>query len=150
MNWMPEFLRKSYQLDLSQVGYFAFLPWALAAVLLFFFGSWSDRILRRTKSLRKARSYQIAGTQIFAAISILPVSMIDNLYVAIASITLAVGATLAANAAYYAVIADLVPRIAGTAMGVMRPASAHRAAAATFAGACRCAACAAGRHCSIE
>lgn len=119
MNWMPEFLRKSYQLDLSQVGYFAFLPWALAAVLLFFFGPWSDRILRRTKSLRKARSYQIAGTQMFAAISILPVSVIDNLYVAMASITLAVGATLAANAAYYAIIADLVPRIAGTAMGVM-------------------------------
>lgn len=119
MNWMPDFLRRSYHLDLSQVGYFAFLPWALAAVLLFFFGPWSDRILQRTNSLRKARSYQIAGTQMFAAISIVPVSMIDNLYVAMASITLAVGASLAANAAYYAVIADLVPRVAGTAMGIM-------------------------------
>jgi len=119
MNWMPEFLRKSYDLDLSQVGYFAFLPWAVAAVSLLFFGWWSDRILRRTKSLRKARSYQIAGTQLFAAISILPASMIDNLYVAMASITLAVGAALAANAAYYAVVTDLLPRVAGTAMGIM-------------------------------
>ncbi|MES0808116.1 MFS transporter [Roseibium sp. SCPC15] len=119
MSWMPEFLRKSYNLELSQVGYFAFLPWALAAVLLLLFGPWSDRILRRTNSLRKARSFQIAGTQLFAAIAIFPASMIDNLYVAMASITLAVGSSLAANAAYYAVITDLTPRNAGTAMGIM-------------------------------
>lgn len=119
MTWMPKFLRDSYNLDLSQVGYFAFLPWAFAAVLLVVFGRWSDAILKRTNNLRKARSYQIAGTQLFAAVAIIPASLIDNLYVAIASITLAVGAALAANAAYYAVVTDLVPRIAGTAMGIM-------------------------------
>ncbi|MCP4318929.1 MAG: MFS transporter [Hyphomicrobiales bacterium] len=119
MNWMPEFLRKSFDLNLSQVGYFAFLPWAVAAVMLFAFGRWSDAILKRTKSLRKACSYQIAGTQLFAAIAIIPASIFDNLYVAIASITLAVGASMAANAAYYAVVTDLVPKVAGTAMGIM-------------------------------
>ncbi|MEM6464358.1 MAG: MFS transporter [Pseudomonadota bacterium] len=119
MSWMPKYLRDSFNLDLSQVGYFAFMPWALAAVLLLAFGRWSDAILKRTSNLRKARSYQIAGTQLFAAIAIIPASFIDNLYVAIVSITLAVGATMAANAAYYAVVTDLVPRLAGTAMGIM-------------------------------
>ena len=76
-------------------------------------------ILKRTNNLRKARSYQIAGTQLFAAVAIIPASLIDNLYVAMASITLAVGSALAANAAYYAVVTDLVPRVAGTAMGIM-------------------------------
>ena len=119
MNWMPKFLRDSYNLDLSQVGYFAFLPWALAAVLMLVFGRWSDAIYKRTNNLRKSRSHLIAGTQLFAAIAIIPASMIDNLYVAMASITLAVGVSLAANAAYYAVVTDLVPRVAGTAMGIM-------------------------------
>ncbi len=98
---------------------FAFLPWVVSAVLLLYFGRWSDAILKKTSSLRKARSYQIGGTQLFAAIAILPASFAGNLYICVASITLAVGATLAANAAYYAVIADLVPRLAGTAMGIM-------------------------------
>jgi ACS family hexuronate transporter-like MFS transporter len=119
MTWMPKFLRDSYNLDLSQVGYFAFLPWIVAAFALLVFGRWSDAILRQTGNLRKARSLQIAGTQLFAAIAIIPASFIDNLYVAIASITLAVASSLAANAAFYAVITDLVPRIAGTAMGIM-------------------------------
>lgn len=119
MNWMPKFLSDSFNLDLSQVGYFAFLPWIVAAAALFFFGRWSDVILKESRSLRKARSLQIAGTQLFAAIAIIPASMIDNLYVAIASITLAVASSMAANAAFYAIITDLVPRVAGTAMGIM-------------------------------
>ncbi len=119
MSWIPEFLRKTYDLDLSQVGYFSILPWAVSAIALLFFGGWSDRILKRTSSLRKARSYQIAGTQLVAALTIIPVTLFDNLYIAMASITLAVAASMAANAAYYVVIADLVPRYAGTAMGIM-------------------------------
>lgn len=119
MNWLPEFLRRSYHLDLSQVGYFAILPWAVAALLMLWFGGWSDKILRRSGSFRKARSYQIAGTQALAALAIIPIVVVDNLYVAIASITIAVGASMAANAAYYAVVVDLVPRAAGTTMGIM-------------------------------
>jgi MFS family permease len=119
MSWMPEFLRKSYDLKLAQVGFVAILPWAASAIALYGFGRWSDVLLRRTSSLRIARSYQIAGTQIVAAIAIVPVAMFDNIYVAVAGITVAVAASMAANAAYYAVITDLVPRLAGTAMGIM-------------------------------
>ena len=119
MTWLPEYLRKTYNLDLSSVGLVSFLPWATAAVLLIAFGRWSDAILKRTSSLRLARSYQIAGTQLVAALAIIPVALSSNIVVAVAGITVAVAASMAANAAYYAVIADLVPRVAGTAMGIM-------------------------------
>jgi len=119
MTWMPEYLRKSYDLDLSKVGMISFLPWAVSAVLLLAFGRWSDAVLARTKSLRKARSYQIAGTQLVAALAIVPIVLAHNLTVAVIGLTVAVGAAMAANAAYYAVISDLVPRFAGTAMGIM-------------------------------
>lgn len=119
MSWLPEFLRKTWHLDLSQVGYFSFLPWAVAAVLVLVFGRWSDSILRRTGSMRKATSYQIAGTQLVAALAVVPVTLVGELHVAIIAITVAVAMALAANAAYYAVVADLVPNLAGTAMGIM-------------------------------
>jgi len=45
--------------------------------------------------------------------------MTDNLTVAIAGITVAVAASMGANAAYYAVNVDIVPERAATALGIM-------------------------------
>ena len=54
-----------------------------------------------------------------AAIAVIPVAMTDNLTVAIAGITVAVAASMGANAAYYAVNVDIVPERAATALGLM-------------------------------
>ncbi len=119
MTWMPEYLRKTYDLHITRVGLVAMLPWAASAIALYGFGRWSDVLLKRTSSLRVARSYQIAGTQIVAAIAIVPVALSGNIYIAVTGITIAVAASMAGNAAYYAVVTDLTPRLAGTAMGIM-------------------------------
>ena len=119
MTWMPEYLRKTYDLHLTRVGLVAMLPWAVSAVALYGFGRWSDRLLRQTSRLRVARSYQIAATQVVAAVAIVPVALSGNIYVAVTGITIAVAASMAGNAAYYAVVTDLTPRLAGTAMGIM-------------------------------
>ena len=119
MSWMPKFLQDSFGLGLVQVGYIALLPWLAAATAVVFFGRWSDTVLKQTRNLRKARSLQIAGTQLVAAVALIPAVMYDNLYVVIASFTLAVAASMAASATFYAVITDMVPRIAGSAMSIM-------------------------------
>ena len=87
--------------------------------MLWLFGRWSDHLLARTGRLRIARSYLIAGTQFVAAIAVIPVAMTDDLTVAIAGITVAVAASMGANAAYYAVNVDIVPDRAATALGIM-------------------------------
>ena len=98
---------------------FLLLPWLAAAVTLWLFGRWSDHLLATTGRLRIARSWLIAGTQLVAAIAIVPVAVTDNLTVAIAGITVAVAASMGANAAYYAVNVDIVPERAATALGIM-------------------------------
>lgn len=119
MTWLPSYLRKAYGLDLTQAGLFTVLPWVVAAVSLYVFGLASDRALRRTGSLRIARTRQIALTQIVAALAVVPVALMDDFNIALAGITVAVAAALAPNAAFYAVVVDLSPRYAATILGIM-------------------------------
>ncbi|WMS43923.1 MFS transporter [Acuticoccus sp. MNP-M23] len=119
MTWLPSYLRKSYGLDLSQVGLVAVLPWLTAAVALVIGGRISDRTLARTGNYRRSRTYQIALTQAVAALAVIPVALTGDVTIAVAGITVAVAAALAPNAAFYAVVVDVVPRYAATAMGVM-------------------------------
>lgn len=119
MTWLPSYLERKYGLNLGSVGLFTVAPWLAAAVLLWLFGRWSDHLLATTGRLRIARSYLIAGTQFVAAIAVIPVAMTDDLTVAIVGITVAVAASMGANAAYYAVNVDIVPERAATALGIM-------------------------------
>ena len=119
MTWLPSYLERKYGLNLGAVGLFTVAPWLAAAVLLWLFGRLSDHLLAATGRLRIARSYLIAGTQFVAAIAVIPVAMTDDFTVAIAGITVAVAASMGANAAYYAVNVDIVPDRAATALGIM-------------------------------
>ena len=112
MTWLPSYLERKYGLNLQTVGLFTVLPWLSAAVLLWLFGRWSDHLLKTTGRLRIARSYLIAGSQFVAALAVVPVALTDDL-------TVAVAASMGANAAYYAVNVDIVPHRAATALGIM-------------------------------
>lgn len=119
MTWLPSYLERKYGLNLQTVGLFTVLPWLSAALLLWLFGRWSDYLLKTTGRLRVARSWLIAGSQFVAALAVIPVALTDDLTVAIAGITVAVAASMGANAAYYAVNVDIVPHRAATALGIM-------------------------------
>lgn len=119
MTWLPSYLHQVYGLALTEVGVFTVLPWLAAAVALWALGRWSDHLLKTTGRLRVARSYLIAGTQFVAALAVVPVALSDNLAVAIAGITVAVAASMGANAAFYAVNVDVAPKRAATALGIM-------------------------------
>jgi MFS transporter, ACS family, hexuronate transporter len=119
MTWLPSYLERVYGLELHTIGLFTVLPWLAAASLLWLFGLWSDYLLKTTGRLRVARSYLIAGSQFVAALAVVPVALTHDLTVAIAGITVAVAASMGANAAYYAVNVDIVPGRAATALGIM-------------------------------
>lgn len=119
MTWMPSYLRRTYGMDLHQVGLFSILPWLFAAILLLATGRLSDALLKRTGSLRIARSHPIWISQLLAALSIVPVILAHSETVALIFVSLAVALGMAANSAFYAVNADLAPARSGTALGLM-------------------------------
>ena len=119
MTWLPSYFQQVYHLDLKQVGLFNVLPWLLAAVLLWTFGYLSDWLLKRTGSLRIARSHPIWISQLLAALCILPVIYTHSFGVALTFITLAVALSMSTNSAYYAINVDVAKERSGTALGVM-------------------------------
>jgi len=119
LSWLPSYLETHYHLSIRNVGLFSFLPWSFAAVLLFACGPLSDRLLRRTGSLRIARSYLIMASQLGAALAVIPVVLSTNSTVAILFISLAVGLNMSTNAVYFAAGVDVARLQAGTALGIM-------------------------------
>lgn len=119
MTWLPGYLEKVFDLSVSAVGWFSVVPWAAASVVLFCLGHMSDAILRRTRRLRPARSYLIAGTQAIAAVSVVPVAFSSSLTLSLVLITIALAASMGANAAYYATNVDIAPDRSATALGIM-------------------------------
>ena len=118
MMWMPEYLQTAYHLSLEKVGAFAFVPWAVGAILMWSFGPLADMLYRRTGRLRVSRSYLIILSQLVAAIAVVPAAFVSSVGWSIVLISIAVGFTLSANAAYFAVTIDVAPKRAGTALGV--------------------------------
>ena len=80
MTWLPNYhLAQTVHLNVKEVGLFAILPWASAAVLLVALGYLSDYLLARTGSLRISRSLLIGVTQLLAALAVIPVGFTDSL-----------------------------------------------------------------------
>jgi len=119
MTWLPSYFQQVYDLNLKQVGWFNVLPWLLAALLLWGFGYLSDWLLKRTGSLRAARSHPIWISQLLAALCVLPLIYTHDFRVALVFITLAVALGMSTNAAYYAINVDVARERSGTALGVM-------------------------------
>ncbi len=119
MTWLPSFLEDKFHVSVAQVGWFSFVPWAVAGFVLLGLGNLSDRMLERTHSLRTARSWQIIVTQLIAAVVIVPVAFTSSLWLALALISVALASSMGANAVYYAINVDIAPDRSATALGIM-------------------------------
>ncbi|MDE3067239.1 MAG: MFS transporter [Verrucomicrobiota bacterium] len=119
MGWLPTYLARVYSLDLRQIGLFTVLPWAAAAALLYAIGHLSDRVLRKTGSLRLSRSYPICASQLLGGLCLIPLLMHPSVLAALLAISLAVGLNMSANSAFYAVNVDVIREKSGTALGIM-------------------------------
>ena len=119
MGWLPTYLTRAYGLNLQQAASFTVLPWALAAVLLYAVGHLSDRILRKTGSLRLARSYPIWISQLMGGLCLIPLLSVHSVRFALIGISMTVGFNMSANSAFYAVNVDMIKEKSGTALGIM-------------------------------
>lgn len=119
MTWMPSYLKQAYHLNLKSIGLFSIIPWVLAAIFLYSLGYISDAILKKTGSLRKARSHPIWITQLLATICVIPVIFAQNETTALIFISLAVAFGMGSNSTFYAINVDIAKERAGTSLGVM-------------------------------
>jgi len=119
LTWLPEYFESTYGVHLKQVGWFLIAPWLTSAILLVTAGFISDRIWKKTGSMRAARSHLIWICQLLSAACFVPVVMIHDMQIALLLISLGLGLGLMPNACFYALNSDLAKDRAATSLGIM-------------------------------
>ncbi|HLB58151.1 MAG TPA: MFS transporter, partial [Gammaproteobacteria bacterium] len=132
INWLPGYLQQTYGFEVKKAGWFLLGPWTTATVLVVIGGIISDRLWRKTHSIRIARSHLIWICQVLSVISFIPVILSHSLIVSMIGLSLGVGFGMMPNAAFYAINADLAHDRAATSLGVMTCASSFSAILAPF------------------
>jgi ACS family hexuronate transporter-like MFS transporter len=119
ISWVPGYFEQTYGLELTEIGWFATLPWALAIVLMPFAGWLSDRLMKRTGRVRSSRIHIIWVGQLLAVLFMVPLLFGPSDVVAVAFLSLAIGFSMMPNSPYYSICTDVFPRNAGAATGIM-------------------------------
>jgi MFS family permease len=124
LSWIPQYFLHSYELNLSKSALFSSGVF-LAGVLGDSLGGWvTDRILRRTGSLHRARSLMVSVCMALCLLSLLPLLVLHDL--TWSAICLSAGFFFAEMSIgpMWAIPMDIAPAHSGTASGMMNTGSA--------------------------
>ena len=119
LSWIPAFFFENYHLNLQSTAIFSAGVLFAGVVGDSVGGLVSDRILRKTRSLRVARCSVLVAGQLGALVFLVPVVLIHNLTVAAACLSLAFFFAELTVGPLWSVPMDISPRYAGSASGIM-------------------------------
>jgi len=124
LSWIPSYFLHSYNMKLSSSALFASSVFA-AGVLGDSLGGWlSDRILRRTGSVTKARRNMVVLGMVGALCSMLPMLFIHDLTVSVICLSSGFFFAEITIGPMWAIPMDIAPEYSGTASGIMNTGSA--------------------------
>lgn len=119
LNWLPSFFRESYHLDLKSSALFTSGVFVAGVIGDTLGGVISDRVLKRTGSVLKARRNVIVAGMLGSLVLLVPVLLFTNLTVVTIALTLAFFSLELVIGPLWSVPMDITPRHAGTASGFM-------------------------------
>jgi MFS family permease len=127
LSWIPQYFLHSYHLDLKQSALFSggvFFAGVLGDTL----GGWvTDKILQRTGSLTKARSWMVSICLLLAALTLIPLAFTHSLGVSLACLSAGFFFAEMTIGPMWAIPMDIAPAWSGTASGMMNTGSATAA-----------------------
>ncbi|QKV97047.1 MFS transporter [Streptomyces sp. NA02950] len=114
LTWVPKYLQDEFGFSLGSLWYLGMVPWIGACVTILLGGRISDRLRRRTGSLRVARNAVAVCSMAATSLCFLSIPLVNS---AVGVLTLmAIGNALNSlpNAVFWSVIIDTAPTRAGT------------------------------------
>ncbi|HEY4211107.1 MAG TPA: MFS transporter [Steroidobacteraceae bacterium] len=124
LSWLPQYFLHSHGLDLKQSALFSSSVFFAGVIGDTLGGIVTDRVLRRTASLRIARSRMVALCMAASLVSLLPTLFFHSTGVALVCLSLGFFFAEMTIGPMWAVPMDIAPEHAGTACGMMNTGSA--------------------------
>ncbi|TCF98636.1 MFS transporter [Paraburkholderia strydomiana] len=109
LTWTPKYLQDQFGYSLSSLWYVGMIPWTGSCITVLLGGRISDWLLKRTGSLRIARSGFATTCLLATSLCFVSVSMAHTVVATIALMTLANALNSLPNCVYWAVIVDTAP-----------------------------------------
>jgi len=124
LNWLPSFFREEYKLDLAKSAIFSSAVFFAGVAGDMLGGVITDRILKRTGDVRKARLTVVTGGFLCSFLSLLPMFATRDLTAIVICLAAAFFFAEIVIGPMWAIPMDIAPRHAGTASGIMNTGSA--------------------------
>jgi MFS family permease len=124
INWLPQFFQQEYSLNIMSSARYSSTVFAAGVIGDYAGGIISDRILRRTGDLRKARRNVIVAAFLSSAVFLVPIFLTRDLNVIVFSLAGAFFCAELVIGPIWSIPMDIAPSYSGTASGFMNTGSA--------------------------
>ncbi|AIY39209.1 Permeases of the major facilitator superfamily [Collimonas arenae] len=124
LSWIPQYFLHSYDLDIKKSALFASSVFFAGVVGDTLGGIVSDKILKRTGNLKRARSQMVSVCMLLTLLSLLPLMFTHNVYISILSLSAGFFFAEMTIGPMWAIPMDIAPQYSGTASGMMNTGSA--------------------------
>jgi MFS family permease len=124
LSWIPQYFLHSYDLNITKSALFASSVFFAGVIGDTLGGVVSDKILRKTGNLKKARSYMVAICMFLTLMALLPLMFAHNIYISIFSLSAGFFFAEMTIGPMWALPMDIAPEFSGTASGMMNTGSA--------------------------
>jgi MFS family permease len=127
LSWIPQYFLHSYELDIKKSALFASGVFFAGVVGDTLGGIVSDRILKRSGNLKKARSYMVATCMFLTMLALIPLMFTQDRTLSILSLSAGFFFAEMTIGPMWAIPMDIAPDCSGTASGMMNTGSAMAA-----------------------
>jgi MFS family permease len=124
LSWIPQYFLHSYHLDLKRSAAFASAVFFAGVVGDTLGGLVTDRLLRRTADLRRARCWTVAACLLLSSLALIPLVLTHDLGVSLACLSAGFFFAEMTIGPMWAIPMDVAPGYSGTASGMMNTGSA--------------------------
>jgi MFS family permease len=124
LSWIPQYFLHSYDLDLKKSAIFAAGVFFAGVVGDTLGGVVTDKLLVRTGSLHKARSWMVAVCMGLTLLALIPLMFTHDLYVSLVCLSAGFFFVEMTIGPMWAIPMDIAPEFSGTASGMMNTGSA--------------------------
>ncbi|WP_343583612.1 MFS transporter [Herbaspirillum sp.] len=124
LSWIPQYFLHSYDLDIKKSALFASSVFFAGVVGDTLGGIVSDRILKNSGNLKKARSYMVSVCMLLTLLSLLPLLFTHDITISVLSLGAGFFFAEMTIGPMWAIPMDIAPEYSGTASGMMNTGSA--------------------------